>query len=399
MWSDRAWMRGSTRTVTSTALTTPTRRSRVRRARASTGWCVSAPISRRRSRRSTSRTGTPTCTRTVGLHPHDASKLGGRVGRCSKRSPATEECVGDRRGRASTSTTSTRRATSRRWRSGSRSGSRTRLGKPLVIHSRDAWDDTFRVLDDEGVPERTIFHCFTGGPDEARARARPRLLPVVQRHRVVQERRRPARRRRASRPPTGCSSRPTAVPRAGAVPRQAERARVRGRGRRRARRGARRGRRRRSPTVTRANAARSSASSGDADARSARCSTSTDVRPSKALGQHFLADPNTAARIVRLAGVEPRRPRRRGRPGRRVAHARAARTRARACSRSSSTGISLPVLERRRRARDVERRARRRADRRLAASCSPAVTAGRWCRTFRTTSRRRSSCARSKTRR
>jgi TatD DNase family protein len=41
-------------------------------------------------------------------------------------------------------------------------------GKPLVIHSRDAWDDTFRVLDDEGVPERTIFHCFTGGPEEAR---------------------------------------------------------------------------------------------------------------------------------------------------------------------------------------------------------------------------------------
>jgi 16S rRNA (adenine1518-N6/adenine1519-N6)-dimethyltransferase len=29
------------------------------------------------------------------------------------------------------------------------------------------------------------------------------------------------------------------------------------------------------------------------------------VRPSKALGQHFLADPNTAARIVRLAGLEP----------------------------------------------------------------------------------------------
>ena len=29
------------------------------------------------------------------------------------------------------------------------------------------------------------------------------------------------------------------------------------------------------------------------------------VRPSKALGQHFLADPNTAARIVRLAAIEP----------------------------------------------------------------------------------------------
>jgi len=39
---------------------------------------------------------------------------------------------------------------------------------PLVIHSRDAWDDTFDVLDAEGVPDGTIFHCFTGGPDEAR---------------------------------------------------------------------------------------------------------------------------------------------------------------------------------------------------------------------------------------
>ena len=38
---------------------------------------------------------------------------------------------------------------------------------PLVIHSREAWDETFAVLDREGVPERTVFHCFTGGPDEA----------------------------------------------------------------------------------------------------------------------------------------------------------------------------------------------------------------------------------------
>lgn len=38
---------------------------------------------------------------------------------------------------------------------------------PLVIHSRDAWDETFEILDSEGVPQRTIFHCFTGGPDAA----------------------------------------------------------------------------------------------------------------------------------------------------------------------------------------------------------------------------------------
>ena len=39
---------------------------------------------------------------------------------------------------------------------------------PLVIHSRSAWDETFEILDREGVPERTVFHCFTGGADEAR---------------------------------------------------------------------------------------------------------------------------------------------------------------------------------------------------------------------------------------
>jgi TatD DNase family protein len=42
------------------------------------------------------------------------------------------------------------------------------LGLPLVIHTREAWDDTFDILDAEGAPDRTIFHCFTGGPDEAR---------------------------------------------------------------------------------------------------------------------------------------------------------------------------------------------------------------------------------------
>jgi TatD DNase family protein len=38
---------------------------------------------------------------------------------------------------------------------------------PLVIHTRDAWDDTFAILRSEGVPKSTIFHCFTGGPEEA----------------------------------------------------------------------------------------------------------------------------------------------------------------------------------------------------------------------------------------
>lgn len=39
----------------------------------------------------------------------------------------------------------------------------------LVIHTREAWPETFALLDEVGVPERTVFHCFTGRPDEARA--------------------------------------------------------------------------------------------------------------------------------------------------------------------------------------------------------------------------------------
>ena len=41
------------------------------------------------------------------------------------------------------------------------------LKLPLVIHTRDAWDETFEILAAEGTPERTIFHCFSGGPAEA----------------------------------------------------------------------------------------------------------------------------------------------------------------------------------------------------------------------------------------
>ena len=40
-------------------------------------------------------------------------------------------------------------------------------GLTLVVHSRSAWDDTFAILAGEGVPDRTVLHCFTGGVPEA----------------------------------------------------------------------------------------------------------------------------------------------------------------------------------------------------------------------------------------
>jgi TatD DNase family protein len=40
--------------------------------------------------------------------------------------------------------------------------------KPIVIHTREAWEDTLRLIDETPPPRGGIMHCFTGGPDEAR---------------------------------------------------------------------------------------------------------------------------------------------------------------------------------------------------------------------------------------
>ncbi|RNI23912.1 TatD family hydrolase [Flexivirga caeni] len=37
-----------------------------------------------------------------------------------------------------------------------------RAGKALQIHDRDAHEDVMAVLDDEGAPESTVMHCFSG---------------------------------------------------------------------------------------------------------------------------------------------------------------------------------------------------------------------------------------------
>jgi TatD DNase family protein len=39
--------------------------------------------------------------------------------------------------------------------------------RTMVIHTRDAWVETFQLLEAQGWPEKTVLHCFTGGPDEA----------------------------------------------------------------------------------------------------------------------------------------------------------------------------------------------------------------------------------------
>jgi TatD DNase family protein len=108
----------------------------------------------------------PTVRATVGLHPHDASKLTTEGDELAELA-ATENCVGvGETGFDLYYEHSPRDDQELAFRFQIQLA--TRLGKALVIHSRDAWSDTFRVLTEEGVPERTVFHCFTGGPDEAR---------------------------------------------------------------------------------------------------------------------------------------------------------------------------------------------------------------------------------------
>ncbi len=81
-----------------------------------------------------------------------------------------------------------------------------RLGRTLQIHDRDSHDDVLRILSEEGAPERTVMHCFSGDMAMARecvergyyvsfagtvtfksARALRNALSVVPLHRLLVE--------------------------------------------------------------------------------------------------------------------------------------------------------------------------------------------------------------------
>jgi TatD DNase family protein len=104
---------------------------------------------------------------TVGLHPHDASRFDDEweelvaLARASARVVAIGEAGFDLHYEHSP-----RDAQARAF--AAQIALAHELDRALVIHTREAWDDTFRVLAEIGVPARTIFHCFTGGVDEAR---------------------------------------------------------------------------------------------------------------------------------------------------------------------------------------------------------------------------------------
>ena len=101
---------------------------------------------------------------TVGLHPHDAGKGVGTVEPLLRGQPklvAIGECGLDYHYDFSP-------RAAQREAFAAQVGLANDRGLALVVHTREAWEDTFSILASQGVPERTVFHCFTGGPAEAR---------------------------------------------------------------------------------------------------------------------------------------------------------------------------------------------------------------------------------------
>jgi TatD DNase family protein len=110
---------------------------------------------------------------TVGLHPHDAKDGVESI------VPLLEASVGDRTDGAPPVVVAVGECgldyhydhsprSSQRDAFGRQIELAQRYGLALVVHTREAWDDTIGILLEAGAPEQTIVHCFTGGPDEAR---------------------------------------------------------------------------------------------------------------------------------------------------------------------------------------------------------------------------------------
>jgi TatD DNase family protein len=107
----------------------------------------------------------PDVVATVGLHPHDASRLDAEWDALEALAAGPAVAAVGEAGFDLHYNHSPHAAQEAAFRAQIRLAHR--LDRTLVIHTREAWDDTFRVLADEGVPARTVFHCFTGGPAEA----------------------------------------------------------------------------------------------------------------------------------------------------------------------------------------------------------------------------------------
>ena len=173
------------------------------------GWSVWARIWRPRERAVELAGTRPEAWASVGLHPHDASRLEEEWESLVRLAESPRVVAIGETGFDFHYRHSDEESQSEAFRRHIRLASA--LGLALVVHTREAWDRTFETLEDEGVPARTVIHCFTGGPTEAERRQRlwGPMFPSAgslrfPRPTTCAQRQRPWRLAR-----TGCSSRPT----------------------------------------------------------------------------------------------------------------------------------------------------------------------------------------------
>lgn len=97
---------------------------------------------------------------TAGLHPHDASmwpRQQGRLTALAADAAAIGECGLDYY--RNLSPPEDQRIAFRDQLELAQS-----LGKPIVVHCRDAFSDVYEMLESAALGERAILHCWTGGP-------------------------------------------------------------------------------------------------------------------------------------------------------------------------------------------------------------------------------------------
>lgn len=95
----------------------------------------------------------------AGLHPHEATKwpeVGGRIAQLAQDADAIGECGLDWYRNLAPRGDQLRAFADQLSLAGD-------LGKPIIIHCRDAFKDVFAMLEDADLGERAVLHCWTGG--------------------------------------------------------------------------------------------------------------------------------------------------------------------------------------------------------------------------------------------
>ncbi len=97
----------------------------------------------------------------VGIHPNDAMEATDRVMDVIERLARQQVCVGV----GETGLDYYRKHTSPKLQAAAfrrHIELAKELDRTLVVHCREAWEDTLAILEAEGAPERVVMHCFSG---------------------------------------------------------------------------------------------------------------------------------------------------------------------------------------------------------------------------------------------